>query len=124
MEQRFNQSGFPIKECPKCKEDYNINSFVGDICFFCDDNSKVKVWIVTNGDHNDIYSKKIIKGTGFQIDDYINGDKPDDAEDIGSDGIGWMTVDDEGLTTEFYEAVEIEDYKNEHINIDLTKEDQ
>jgi hypothetical protein len=125
-QQRFNENGFPIKECPKCKTDYNINSFVNGVCFFCDDMVKVKVWEVINGDYNDIYSRNTIKATGNQIDDYVNGDKPNDAEDIGSDSIGWITYDEEGLTTEFFEAVEIEDYNEDSdgkVDIDLIKED-
>lgn len=120
---RYNESGYPIKECPECKQDFNINSFIGDICAFCDDMNKVKVWEVINGDYNDVFSKSIIKATGFQIEDMINEDLPDDAEDIESDSIGWILFDSEGLTVEYYEAREIEDYnedKDGKIDLDLT----
>ena len=91
MSIRINESGFKIKECPECKQDVNIHSFVNELCYSCHDNTIVKVWEITEGDYNDVYDKNTVKGTGKQIEQYCLGkfDPLDEYEDMGTDSIGF-----------------------------------
>jgi len=123
-----------IKQCPQCKQEFNINSFKNDLCYFCYEDTLIKIWEFTSGDYNDIYERKIIKGTGKQLKEYSleyfeEYDK-DEIEDMGSDSIGYEVFyeteneDDELLVKLFTEAINIEDYnedKDGKIDIDLTE---
>lgn len=128
-----NQCGYDVAICPECKQQININSFIGEICCICHEDNKVKIFEVTEGDYNDVFRKNIIKATGKRMDQYCKDqfDKDDDMNDLGNDNIGYEcyypTDDDGEVLVEYYiEAIEIEDYKSSEwgdIEIDLTNED-
>ncbi len=134
---RYNEGGHPIKQCPECQQDININSFVNDLCISCHDMNQIKVFEVTEGDYNDVFSRTIIKATGKQIDKYCLNQFADDdnIEDLPSN-IGYciyfdpdpeIDEEDQEIRIEYYiEAEELEDYNiNQYgeIEIDLTSED-
>lgn len=140
---RLNQSGYPIKQCPECKQDININSFVGEICSICDESHKVKVFEVIEGDYNECYNIEIIKATGKQIDDYAKHRMKDaignnNYDDLNTDGIGYIKYYDREInpeTDEYYEydelraeyyieCREIEGDYNGKIDIDLTNKEE
>ena len=137
--------------CEQCKrkarldQQYYIENkeTIDFVCYFCYDDSIVKVWEFVEGDYNDVYSKHVIKATGKQMEEYIksqfNEDRLDELEDLGSDSIGYciyypLEIDpetgeeyeDQESTIEYYaEAREIEDYEPKYgnIDIDLTEND-
>lgn len=142
--------------CEQCKQKARLDqqyyidnqelNTIDFVCYFCYDDSIVKVWDYTLGDYNDIFSRDIIKGTGKQVKEYCLSvfsefeDRKDEIESINTDGIGFeiyypVEIDpetgeeyeDQELTLElFNEAREIENYDPDQwgdIDIDLTIED-
>ena len=140
-------------DCQECKQKArldqqyyieNEDKTISFVCYFCYDDSIVKIWNYREGDYNDIFDNSTIKGTGKQVKEYCLSafsnyeDRKDEIEDIGTDGIGFEIFypneidpetgeeyEDQEVRVElFNEAREIEDYNPDYdgdIDIDLTE---
>lgn len=149
MSQLIQPELFNCEQCSRqarLDQQYYIedNNEILYVCYFCYDDSIVKIWNYREGDYNDIFQNSTIKGTGKQIREYclsaFSGfeDRKDEIDDIGTDGIGFEIYypseideetgeeyEDQELRIElFNEAREIEDYNSfdAEIEIDLTEE--
>lgn len=131
----INESGFEVKNCLECKQTVNINSFNAnsDICSICHEFiNEVKLFVVTEGDYNDVFNRTIIKSTSKQIDEYckrqLEYNEVKDYDELNSDSIGYIkyydTIDEnDELRTEYYiEAQELETDQDVTIEINLTQE--
>ena len=141
--------------CQECKQKArldqqyyieNEDKTISFVCYFCYDDSIVKIWNYREGDYNDLFDNSTIKGTGKQVKEYCLSafsnyeDRKDEIEDIGTDGIGFEIFypneidpetgeeyEDQEIRVELYnEATEIEDYDPDYdgdIDIDLTEKE-
>lgn len=139
--------------CQECKQKArldqqyyieNEDKTISFVCYFCYDDSIVKIWNYREGDFNDIFDNSTIKGTGKQVKEYCLSafsnyeDRKDEIESINTDGIGFEIFypneidpetgeeyeDQEARIELFNEAREIEDYNPDYdgdIDIDLTE---
>jgi hypothetical protein len=143
--------------CEQCKQKARLDqqyyienkelNTIDFVCYFCYDDSIVKVWDYTLGDYNDIFSRDIIKGNGKQVREYclsqFDGfeDRKDEIEDIETDAIGFEIYYPEEIDPEtnepyedqesrielFNEAREIEDFSQlnrGYVDIDLTENNE
>ena len=141
--------------CQECKQKArldqqyyieNEDKTISFVCYFCYDDSLVKIWNYREGDYNDLFDNSAIKGTGKQVKEYCLSafsnfeDRKDEIEDIGTDGIGFEIFypeeidpetnepyEDQEMRIELYnEAREIENYNPNYdgdIVIDLTEKE-